>query len=89
MINKNKPTIPDVLPLIKAYKQLPGNGVGGNLHVYLDDGNTEAGHVLWCLEECIKEQDYLGEGICRISLLMSNTQRHKLSSMFYSKELEV
>lgn len=26
------------------------NGVGGALHIVLDDGNTEDHHIIWCVE---------------------------------------
>ena len=38
----NKPTILEVMPLVKAYYEKPENGAGGNLHIVLDDGNIEA-----------------------------------------------
>ena len=31
------------------------NGVGGALHIVLDDGNTEDHHIEWCIENM---QDY-------------------------------
>jgi hypothetical protein len=36
---KSKPTIPEILPLIKEYRGKDGNGTGGSLHIVLDDGN--------------------------------------------------
>lgn len=73
----------DIVPLIREFKKNPKNGVGGNLHIYLDDGNIEDEFVRWCLERCIEREDDLGEAICRLSLKMSYTQRSKLSGAFY------
>ena len=37
------------------------NGVGGALHIVLDDGNTEDHHIKWCVEEWMKEHPYPDE----------------------------
>lgn len=29
------------------------NGVGGALHIVLDDGNTEDHHIKWCIEHAL------------------------------------
>lgn len=34
------------------------NGVGGAMHIVLDDGNTEDHHILWCIEEWMKKYPY-------------------------------
>ncbi len=36
-----KPTITEVLSLIKEYYSIPGNSVGGSLHIVLDDGKVK------------------------------------------------
>ncbi len=33
-----KPTITEVLSLVKEYYLIPGNSVGGSLHIVLDEG---------------------------------------------------
>lgn len=45
----DSPTVAEVLPLVNAYYAKPGNSVGGNLHIVLDDCNVEDGHVEFCL----------------------------------------
>ena len=35
----DNPAISDVLPLVEEYYRKPGNMVGGNLHVVLEDHN--------------------------------------------------
>ena len=37
--------------LIEAWYQLEGNSVGGALHIVVDDNNTEAHHIVWCVME--------------------------------------
>lgn len=34
------------------------DGVGGALHIVLDDGNTEDHHIKWCVEELMKARHY-------------------------------
>jgi hypothetical protein len=34
------------------------DGVGGALHIVLDDGNTEDHHIKWCVEEWMKKHPY-------------------------------
>ena len=73
-----KPTVPEVLPLAECYYGLPGNGVGGSLHIVLDDENIENGHVLFCWEQAIHTGDGPGEYLAWLLLGMSETQRLKL-----------
>jgi hypothetical protein len=79
-----KPTIPEVLPLIKKFANIKGNEVGGNLHITLDDGNVDDCHVQFCLEEAKKDNDILGIEVAETLLKMSKTQRLKLADIFYS-----
>ena len=74
----DKPTIPEVMPLVKAYYAMPGNSVGGNLHIVLSDGNIEDSHIEFCLGECILHGDTKGSELCKLLLLMSKTQRRKI-----------
>lgn len=72
----------DVIPLVKLFASHPDNIVGGNLHIYLSDGNIESDHIKFCLAKCLENKDYLGEAICLLSLKMSHTQRKKLVEVF-------
>lgn len=74
---------PDIVPLVREFKKNPDNGVGGNLHIFLEDGNIEDDHIAFCLSKCVERGDDLGEAICRLSLRMSHTQRKRLSREFY------
>lgn len=70
-MNKN-----EILEKVKAYYALPENGVGGNLHIVLDDGNIEVRNIEFCKELCIKERDKEGLELCDILLSASKTQRN-------------
>ena len=74
----NKPTIPEVLPLVRAYYAKPGNGCGGSLHIVLDDGNVDAADVQWCLRYAQEQGDEDGVRLASLLLQMSRTQRTKL-----------
>ncbi len=80
-----KPTVPEVLPLVDAYYGFDGCGVGGSLHIVLDDGNLEDEQVQFCIENAIAghwctddKPDEAGELLGRLLLLMSMTQRRKI-----------
>lgn len=79
----NKPTVPEVLPVLKAYLKLPGNNVGGSFHAVLDDGNTQDCHVKWCLEYAREKGDAEGVKLGELLLRCSRTQRIKLASLMY------
>ncbi len=73
-----KPTVPQLLPLVQAYYEKPGNSSGGSLHIVLDDGNTEDHHVRWCLKFAESCGDDDGAKLASLLLQMSRTQRSKL-----------
>jgi hypothetical protein len=73
-----KPTVPEVLPLVEAFYGIPGNGVGGSLHIVLDDDNYEQHHIEWCVTYAEAHRDTRGAALARILAAMSPTQRHKL-----------
>lgn len=72
----SKPTVPDVLPLAKAYYH--AHPAGGNLHIVLDDGNIEDSSVQFCLDRAREEGDGPGVELAEMLLKMSKTQRKKL-----------
>lgn len=73
-----KPTIPEVLPLVRDYYAMPDNGAGGSLHIVLDDGNVEDGSVEFCRDWAVDHDDHDGELLAEVLLRMSKTQRSKL-----------
>ena len=82
-VQRTKPTIPEVLPLITRFAKLPANSVGGCLHIVLDEGNVDESSVKSCLDYAIERNDSLAVEVAEILLRMSKTQRLKLASMFY------
>lgn len=75
-----KPTVPQVLPLVNCFMRLPGNGVGGVLHIVLSDGNVADSHVEFCRNQAVQEVDQCGYFLATVLLNMSKTQRSKLSA---------
>lgn len=73
-----RPTVPEVLPLVRAYYAMPGNGVGGNLHIVLDDANVDDGSVHFCINAAREAGDTEGVKLGEVLLAMSKTQRRKL-----------
>src|SRR6185369_16413008 len=72
----DKPTVPEVLPLVQSiYSRHSG---GCCLHIVTDDGNVEDDHVAFCLKYA-KEQ---GHPDCvtaaELLLRMTKTQRRKI-----------
>lgn len=86
-----KPTVPDVLPLVRRlYKDIDvcsrGSGcVGGHLHIVLDDCNVEDGHVAYCYEQAKLDDCDTCVALCKLLLEMSKTQRSKLANMDHYK----
>jgi len=79
MNQMTKPTVHEVLPLVRAYYGKPENNVGGNLHLVLDDVNVEDQHVSFCLEVAKERNDDDGVRIAELLLRMSKTQRYKVA----------
>ena len=76
-----KPTIPDVMPLVREYYSNPENACGGSLHIVLDDGNVKDDDVLFCLEYAKEKGDVDGIKLAGILLHMSKTQRNKIRAL--------
>lgn len=76
----DRPSVPDVLPLARSYYAKPGNEVGGNLHIVLDDRNVQSNHVRFCMEQAVARGDMDGVELAKMLLQMTKTQRLKLAS---------
>ncbi len=74
----DKPTVPEVLPLVRAYYARPGNSAGGSLHIVLEDGNVKNRDVEFCRLWAEERGDVDGVALAEILLNMSQTQRRKL-----------
>lgn len=68
------------MPLVKYYYSLPGNGMGGSLHIVLEDCNVEDRSVRYCMEYATERSDWQGVLLAMILLQMSRTQRSRLSA---------
>jgi hypothetical protein len=79
LIALDKPTVPDVLPLVRDFYRRDGNGCGGNLHIVLDDTNVDDSHVMFCIERTLENRDDCGFWLATLLYKMSKTQRTKLS----------
>ena len=76
-----KLTVPQVLPLIKAYIDKPGNSMGGSLHIVLADENIADRHIQFCKKWAEERSDYDGVVIADHMLTMSKTQRRQLAAV--------
>lgn len=74
-----KPTVPEVAPLVKAFYAMWGNGVGGSLHIVLDDGNVEDSSIEFCRKWAEDHGDLSGIALAMVLARMSKTQRSKLA----------
>lgn len=80
---RSRPSVAELQPLINAYYQFPGCGVGGDLHIVLDDRNWADHHIQWCIEHAGEWGDREPEGarlLGRLLLLTTRTQRRRLGS---------
>lgn len=76
-------TVPGLLPRVHAYRNLPENGVGGSLHIVLDDGNIRDSDLRFCLDYALTKGDTEGAALARLLLGMTKTQRKKVHALFY------
>lgn len=69
----------DTVEMAVRYYAMPGNCVGGALHVVLDDNNLHWSHIAWCRDEIENHWATEGRDLCREiadrMLRMSKTQR--------------
>lgn len=79
----SKPTTREVLPIMRAYRDKPDNGVGGSLHIVLDHGMVDDGDIEFCRNQALRTGDTDGVQLADLLLRMSKTQRRKLSDKFY------
>ncbi len=76
----------EVAALCRAYYLVPGNEVGGALHIVLDDGNIDDHFVEWCGRAALKIEDVddgrdvdpAGWLLSRVILRMSEDERQDL-----------
>jgi hypothetical protein len=83
----NKPTVPEVLPLVQALYATEHGQMGGHLHIVLDDQNVDTDHVEYCLKAARFDQCKQCEELAELLMRMSPTQRKKLSLRAYSNRI--
>ncbi len=83
MTLRDKPTVPEVLPIARAYYAKPGNGAGGSLHIVLDDYNVDDDSVSFCMDHAADKGDDDGVALAGLLLRMSRTQRLKIGRSVY------
>jgi hypothetical protein len=74
----SKPTVPDVLPLVRALYATEHGGCGGCLHLVLDDGNVADDNVRYCLGIATERGCAQCAELGALLLRMSKTQRLKV-----------
>lgn len=86
-----KPTVPEVMPFVWMFRDLDdcSNGVGGSLHIVLQDPNWKDHHVQFCVEYAARKGDRPGEELGKILLRMSQTQRSKLYDRFNDNQKQM
>jgi hypothetical protein len=83
LVLTRKPILPELVAATRAYYALPGNAVGGSLHIVLDDLNLGTSSIEWCQAYAAEKGDLAGIGLARMLLLASPTQRRKLVNTFW------
>jgi hypothetical protein len=78
-----RPTVPAVLPLVRAYGSRPQNASGGSLHIVLEDGNVSDADIRWCRDVAAECGDADGVVLAEVLLSMSRTQRRKLARLWH------
>lgn len=71
-----------IAKLIKDYYLLPDNEAGGNCHIVLDDNNIDDESIIYCICECIKNNDKTGQYIMNKLLLLRKTARGKAIKLY-------
>jgi hypothetical protein len=83
-----RPTVPEVVALARAYWAKPGNGAGGALHIFLEDGNVDDASVRFCIEYARQRRDEDGVVLAEKLLAMSRTQRKRVNAQAYPPRAE-
>ena len=78
-VRRSPPTVPEVLPIVWAFCEEPGNEVGGRLHVVLEDGNVEDCWLKECAADARAAGDWDAAALTLLLLACSKTQRRKVS----------
>lgn len=80
-----EPTIKSIAFHLRIHRMIPGNEVGGSLHIYSDDGNCSDENIKFCLREAKDKQDSPSEMICECLLRMNKDQRKAAYERFQNR----
>ena len=70
---------PELIEKFATYHQREENSAWGSLHIVLDDGNFENGHVDFCIEYALEKGDLDGWQLAKILRQLSISQRMKIA----------
>ena len=65
------------------------NGSGGELHIVLDDGNTEDRHLIWCLQNLSESENKELYEKCIVELIKLNTVRRRDNAIYEAWKLYI
>jgi hypothetical protein len=77
----DKPTIPEVLPLVRAIYHTEGGNLGCCFYSIFENPNYEREHAEQCLDRARADGHLLCIALGELLIRMSKTQRKKLASM--------
>lgn len=80
MTQKSKPTLPEVIPLVKQWYAEPERAAGDLFHVILEDKNYQQCHATTALENARESGNPQAIELAEKLVAMSATQRRKLSA---------
>jgi hypothetical protein len=86
---RDRPTVPELVPLLEAFYCQEKNFNGGALHVVLADGNLDVCFVEWCREQALECGDEEAAKIADLMSKMSPTQRRKAYHLAHEIYLQV
>lgn len=79
-LDKARPTIEDVRPIVYEYKRQL-HAAGGSLHIVLEDDNVSDQDVEYCRRFAQEQGDREGELLAQILLRMSEEEREALGDL--------
>ena len=71
-------SVRQLIPVVNAYYAKPGNGVGGSLHIVLDDGNLSRRDLEFCYDWALDQGDTDGMALVMILMCLSKSQLRRL-----------
>jgi hypothetical protein len=78
---RKRPTVPEVIPLVRALYRSREGGAGCCLHVVLDDNNIDDAAINFCIQYARDQQHPRCLELALLLRQMTRTQRDKLGNM--------